>query len=58
LWEPVDVDEDHATHGIFDARARSWSPQLWSDMHRGWAALAILAIIGVLFGGFFSRQRS
>jgi NAD(P)-dependent dehydrogenase (short-subunit alcohol dehydrogenase family) len=57
LWEPVDADEDRATHGTFDARARSWSPQLWSDLHRGWATLAFLAIIGVLFGGFFAKQR-
>jgi NAD(P)-dependent dehydrogenase (short-subunit alcohol dehydrogenase family) len=58
LWKPVDADEDRATHGIFDARARSWSPQLWSDLHRGWATLAFLAIIGVLFGGFFQNNAS
>ena len=52
LWAPVDADEDRATHGVFDARARSCSPQLWSDLHRGWAGFAIVAIIAVLFMAF------
>ena len=26
LWEPVDAERDHGTHGTFDERASSWSP--------------------------------
>lgn len=49
LWEPVDQDVDHGTHGRFDERARSNSPQLFGTTHRlmlsalGVAALAALA---------------
>ena len=31
LWQPV--PGDHGAHGAFDARARSWSPQLWTSEH-------------------------
>jgi NAD(P)-dependent dehydrogenase (short-subunit alcohol dehydrogenase family) len=35
LWEPVDRDEDHGAHGVFDDRARTRSLQLWITTHRG-----------------------
>ncbi len=57
LWEPVDADEDHGAHGVFGARARTWSPQLWTDLHRGWVALGILGLAGAILGGFFASQR-
>ncbi len=38
LWEPV--AGDHGAHGIFDARAASFSPQLWANTHRGLLAIA------------------
>lgn len=57
LWEPVDAERDHGTHGTFDERARGWSPQLWTDLHRGWITLAILALGGAVFGGFFANRR-
>lgn len=57
LWKPVDDDHDHGTHGTFDERARSWSPQLWTDLHRGWIALGILGLGGIIFGGFFANRR-
>jgi NAD(P)-dependent dehydrogenase (short-subunit alcohol dehydrogenase family) len=34
LYEPV--GGDHGAHGRFDERARAFSPQLWTDMHREW----------------------
>ena len=49
LWEPLDQDEDHGTHGRFDDRARSESPQLFGTTHRlllgalGVGALATVA---------------
>jgi NAD(P)-dependent dehydrogenase (short-subunit alcohol dehydrogenase family) len=51
LWQPVDDSKDHGAHGVFDDRARSWSPQLWLDTHRNWVALAgagLAALIGTL----------
>lgn len=57
LWEPVDAERDHGTHGTFDERARAWSPQLWTDLHRGWIALGILALGGAVFRGLFANRR-
>ena len=42
LWQPV--PGDHGAHGAFDARARSWSPQLWTSEHRTLISLAALAL--------------
>jgi len=42
LWQPV--PGDHGAHGAFDARARNWSPQLWTSEHRGWIATAVVAL--------------
>jgi len=42
LWQPV--PGDHGAHGAFDARARNWSPQLWTSEHRGWIAAAVVAL--------------
>ena len=44
LWEPV--PGDHGSHGTFDDKAKSFSPQLWADEHRialGIAGVAALA---------------
>ena len=42
LWQPV--PGDHGAHGAFDARARSWSPQLWTSEHRTLISLAALTL--------------
>jgi hypothetical protein len=42
LWEAV--PGDHGAHGAFDARASSWSPQLWTSRHRGWVATGVVAL--------------
>ena len=42
LWHPV--PGDHGAHGAFDARAHSWSPQLWTSEHRTLLALAAMAL--------------
>ncbi|MBV9998276.1 MAG: SDR family oxidoreductase [Verrucomicrobia bacterium] len=43
LCEPV--PGDYGAHGRFSARARNFSPQLWTDLHRD--GLATLALIGL-----------
>jgi len=42
LWQPV--SGDHGAHGVFDARARNWSPQLWTSEHRTGVAIAVLGL--------------
>jgi short-subunit dehydrogenase len=44
LWQPV--AGDYGAHGAFDARAHSWSPQLWMIEHRRLIALGVLALAG------------
>lgn len=44
LWEPV--SGDHGAHGVFDDRARSWSPQFWATTHREWLIGAGLGLVG------------
>ena len=45
LYQPV--PGDHGAHGAFDARARSFSLQVWLDMHLAW----VLVAVGVLLCG-------
>jgi len=42
LWQAI--PGDHGAHGAFDARARSWSPQLWTSEHRGWVSAGVVAL--------------
>lgn len=42
LWEPL--RGDHGAHGAFDARARNWSPQLWTSEHRTLVGLGVLTL--------------
>jgi NAD(P)-dependent dehydrogenase (short-subunit alcohol dehydrogenase family) len=58
LWEPVDEEKDFGAHGKFDARATSHSPQLWTSMHRGWIAAAVLLLGGALVASFFARNEN
>ena len=52
LWQAV--PGDHGAHGAFDARARNWSPQLWTSEHRGWVATAVVALA---FSGVLSASQ-
>lgn len=45
LWEPVAGDQ--AAHGVFDARAKTWSMQFWLTTHRGWVAAAGAGLAGL-----------
>ena len=44
---------DHGAHGDFDARASSFSPELWIDTHRQWlaAAAGIIGLVGAAIVG-------
>ena len=54
LWQPV--PGDYGAHGAFDARARSWSPQLWTSAHRFWIATALVALAVSGLVGFFKNK--
>ena len=55
LWEPV--PGDHGAHGIFDERARTWSPQIWATKHKGAALGSIAAGLGVAAALLFGSGR-
>jgi short-subunit dehydrogenase len=57
LFSPVAGDA--GAHGVFGEQARTTSPQLWANTHRGVLAAAVagLAIVG-LAGALFGRRRS
>lgn len=56
LWEPVDEQRDFGAHGRFDAEARSSSPQLWLQQHRGELALGLTAAL--ISGALWMRRRT
>lgn len=55
LWEPLDAERDHGAHGSFDARASTWSVQLWANKNRNWLALAGVALLGAV-GAAWARN--
>jgi NAD(P)-dependent dehydrogenase (short-subunit alcohol dehydrogenase family) len=62
LWEPADIDRDFGTHGAFDGRSATRSPQLWASHHHGpvFAAAGATALGLLTFGASMlgkSRQR-
>ena len=48
LWEPV--AGDHGAHGTFDSRAHAFSPELWTDQHRGLLAIGAVGLAALLAG--------
>jgi len=58
LWEPVDAEKDHGTHGSFDSRATGRSPQLWTSMHRNWLFAAALVFAGAAVAHFVAGKRN
>ena len=54
LWQPV--PGDHGAHGAFDARAHSWSPQLWTSEHRSAVALGVLALAISGLAAFLTKK--
>ncbi len=59
LWQPVDDRDDHGAHGDFDARARTNSPQLWADEHRGMLAAGTALLAGATWAAWntFTARR-
>jgi NAD(P)-dependent dehydrogenase (short-subunit alcohol dehydrogenase family) len=59
LWEPADEARDFGTHGIFDDRAVSRSPQLWASQHHRLlgAAGALLGAGAGVAAALLTRQR-
>jgi short-subunit dehydrogenase len=55
LFEPV--PDDAATHGIFDSRAATRSPQLWAATHRGLLAGGALAGVALAGAGIGAVRR-
>lgn len=56
LFEPV--DHDFGTHGRFDDRSRSFSPQLWANTHRRSVAAGLLGVAVLATQVILSRRRS
>jgi NAD(P)-dependent dehydrogenase (short-subunit alcohol dehydrogenase family) len=54
LWSPVDASEDHGAHGLFDAKSRGFSYQLWADLHRRSLAIGAGVAAGVAASLFFA----
>jgi short-subunit dehydrogenase len=53
LWDPL--PGDHGAHGHFDARAESWSTELWARMHPMAVGVAALVGIGALASLFVQK---
>lgn len=56
LWEPV--PGDHGAHGVFDARARSWSAQWWISKRRRLIAAAGTGLAALIFIARKSKRRN
>jgi len=57
LYEPV--PGDHGAHGRFDDRARNFSPQLWTDIHRdSFVAFALLGAVVLVAASFFVTKNA
>jgi NAD(P)-dependent dehydrogenase (short-subunit alcohol dehydrogenase family) len=52
LWQPVDADEDHGAHGVFDDRAHDRSIELALNKRR----TAILGAVAAIAAGFLIRS--
>jgi NAD(P)-dependent dehydrogenase (short-subunit alcohol dehydrogenase family) len=59
LWNPADGadGEDYGSHGIFDAKAHSRSPQVWASQHHGVLG-AVAAGAGAALGLTRRRRRA
>ncbi len=47
---------DYGTHGRFDARAYSSSPQLWATEHRALVGVGLIAVVAAGFSAWFNRR--
>jgi hypothetical protein len=56
LWEPADEGRDYGTHGRFDDRSTSRSPQLWASQHHGTLAAVAIGAVGAAVGAVARRK--
>ncbi|HEY3602284.1 MAG TPA: SDR family oxidoreductase [Chthoniobacterales bacterium] len=54
LFQPV--PGDHGAHGDFGSRARTSSPQLWTDKHRDAVILGLLTFVGLGLLAYFKND--
>jgi NAD(P)-dependent dehydrogenase (short-subunit alcohol dehydrogenase family) len=54
LWAPV--PGDHGAHGRYDDRSRRFSLQTWASLRRGWIALGVGCLGGLLLAALRSRR--
>jgi hypothetical protein len=47
------VAGDHGAHGRFDDEAVDWSGQWWMNIHRGWVAGVVLAVLVIAGAALF-----
>lgn len=57
LWQPVDEQQDHGTHGSFDKEAKRQSLQFWTDTHPGIVALVGAGIVGLVGTMLYRRNQ-
>ena len=57
LWEPVDDEVDHGTHGRFDERAFGTSPLFFAEKHHLTALAAGAALAGAVGLGWLLARR-
>lgn len=53
LWKPV--EGIHRTEGDFADRERKVSPQLWTDLHRGFVGAVAVGLAGMVSGWLLAR---
>jgi short-subunit dehydrogenase len=56
LYEPVGGDP--GAHGRFDKRALTFSPQLWTSLHRDWIVGGLVMATVASFGAFWAANRT
>jgi NAD(P)-dependent dehydrogenase (short-subunit alcohol dehydrogenase family) len=57
LWEPADRGRDFGTHGRFDGKSTSRSPQLWASQHHGLLGAAVAALSGGVVAALRAGRR-
>src|SRR3954451_24356269 len=57
LYEPVDADRDHGTHGRFDSRSSDFSVQVWANKNRNWLALGAVGLLGAACAAWWREEK-
>ena len=56
LYEPVDNERDHGTHGRFDSRSSDFSLQVWANKNRNWLTLGGFALIAAAGAALWAER--